>query len=161
MGKDRADNYLRNLGATKPVIVEGVLNAAERVTSGETPIAISYLKYEVLFGQKGAPMDYVRMDKMPGHRHAVQLSNRALHPNAGKALIDFFLNDESIRIMAKSGEFVTRKGIYPPLADADKIQLVEMDELDTAGLCRKAQRVQKNLLSVALGNAHDSRGSRS
>jgi hypothetical protein len=48
MGKDRADNYLRNLGATKPVIVEGVLNAAERVTSGETPIAISYLKYVVL-----------------------------------------------------------------------------------------------------------------
>jgi iron(III) transport system substrate-binding protein len=143
MGKDRADNYLRNLGATKPVIVEGVLNAAERVTSGETPIAISYLKYVVLFGQKGAPMDYVRMDKMLGHRHAVQLSNRALHPNAGKALIDFFLNDESIRLMAKSGEFVTRKGIYPPLPDADKIKLVEMDELDTAGFAEKRKEYRK------------------
>src|SRR5215203_4284691 len=31
MGKDRADKYLRDLGATKPVIVEGVLPAAERV----------------------------------------------------------------------------------------------------------------------------------
>lgn len=90
MGKERADNYLRALGATKPVIVEGVLNAAERVTTGETPLAITYLKYVVVFGQKGAPMDYVRLEKMLGHRHAVQLSNRALHPNAGKALIVFF-----------------------------------------------------------------------
>ncbi|HWH78514.1 MAG TPA: extracellular solute-binding protein, partial [Candidatus Binatus sp.] len=30
MGKDRADKYLRDLAATKPVIVEGVLPAAER-----------------------------------------------------------------------------------------------------------------------------------
>jgi ABC-type Fe3+ transport system substrate-binding protein len=88
-------------------------------------------------------MDYVRMDKMLGHRHAVQLSNRALHPNAGKALIDFFLNDESIRIMAKSGEFVTRKGIYPPLPDAAKIQPVEMDELDAAGFAEKRKEYRK------------------
>jgi ABC-type Fe3+ transport system substrate-binding protein len=146
MGKERADSYLRALGATKPVLVEGVLNAAERVTTGETPIAITYLKYVVVFGQKGAPMDYVRLDKVLGHRHAIQLSNRALHPNAGKALIDFFLGDESIKIMAKSGEFVTRKGIYPPLADAEKIQLVEMDELDTAGFAEKRKEYQKLFL---------------
>lgn len=146
MGKERADNYLRALGATKPTLVEGVLNAAERVTTGETPIAITYLKYVVVFGQKGAPMDYVRLDKVLGHRHAVQLSNRALHPNAGKAFIDFFLGDESIKIMAKSGEFVTRKGIYPPLADAEKIQLVEMDELDRAGFAEKRKEYQKLFL---------------
>jgi iron(III) transport system substrate-binding protein len=143
MGKERADNYLRRLGATRPVLVEGVLNGAERVTTGETPIAITYLKYVVVFGQKGAPMDYVRMDKMLGHRHAVQLSNRALHPNAGKAFIDFFLDDESIKVMAKAGEFVTRKGIYPPLPDAEKIQLVEMDELDTAGFAEKRKEYRK------------------
>ena len=143
MGKERSDNYLRRLGATKPVIVEGVLNAAERVTTGETPIGISYLKYVVVFGQKGAPMDYVRMDEMLAHRHAVQLSNRAHHPNAGKALIDFFLGDESIKIMAKAGEFVTRKGIYPPLPDAQKIKLVEMDELDTGGFAEKRREFRK------------------
>ncbi len=146
MGKDRADNYVRALGATKPTLVEGVLNAAERVTTGETPLAITYLKYVVVFGRQGAPMDYVRLDKVLGHRHAVQLSNRALHPNAGKAFIDFFLSDESIKLMAKSGEFVTRKGIYPPLADADKIHLVEMDELDTAGFAAKRKEYQKLFL---------------
>jgi iron(III) transport system substrate-binding protein len=146
MGKERADHYLRSLGATRPVLVEGVLNGAERVTTGETPIAITYLKYVVIFGQKGAPMDYVRMDKMLGHRHAVQLSNRALHPNAGKALIDFFLDDESIKMMAAAGEFVTRKGIYPPLPGVQKIQLVEMDELDTAGFAEKRKEYRKLFL---------------
>jgi iron(III) transport system substrate-binding protein len=143
MGKEGADKYLRALAATQPIMAEGVLNAAERVTTGETPIAVSYLKYVVLFGQKGAPLDYVRQDKMLGHGHAISLSNRALHPNAGKALIDFFLGDESLRVMAKSGEFVTRKGIYPPLPDAEKIHVVEMDELDTAGFTAQRKELKK------------------
>jgi iron(III) transport system substrate-binding protein len=85
----------------------------------------------------------VRIDKMLGHGHAVALSSKAAHPNAGKALIDFFLGDESLKSMARSGEFVTRKGIYPPLPDADKIQVVEMDELDTAGFAEKRKEFKK------------------
>lgn len=146
MGKEKAERYIRDLAATKPLIVEGVLNAAERVTTGETPIGISYLKYVVAFGQKGAPMEYVRLEKMLGHGHGVALSNKASHPNAGKAFIDFFLGDESMKIMAKMGEFVSRKGIYPPLADADKIQIVEMDELDAAAYAEKGKEYRKLFL---------------
>jgi len=143
MGKDRADDYLRRLSATRPIMVEGVLNAAERATTGETPLAISYLKYVATFGQKGAPLDYVRMDKMLGHSHAIALSSKALHSNAGKAFIDHFLGDDSLKIMAKQGEFVTRKGIYPPIPDVDKIQIVEMDELDTNGFAEKRKEFRK------------------
>ena len=143
IGKDRADDYLRRLAATRPIIVEGVLNAAERVTTGETPLAISYLKYVAVFGLKGAPLDYVRMDKMLGHSHAIALSSKAHHPNAGKAFIDHFLSDESLKTMAKHGEFVTRKGIYPPIPDVDKIQIVEMDELDTQGFADKRKEYRK------------------
>jgi len=143
MGKEGADEYLRRLGASRPAIVEGVLNAAERVTTGETPLAISYLKYVITFGRKGAPLDYVRVEKMLGHGHAVALSSTAQHPNAAKALIDHFLSDESLKIMAQHGEFVTRKGIYPPLAGADKIQVVEMDEPDTQGFAEKRKEYRK------------------
>ena len=146
MGKDKAEKYIRDLAATRPVIVEGVLNAAERITTGETPIGITYLKYVIVFGQKGAPMDYVRQEKMLGHGHYVALDNKALHPNAGKAFIDFFLNEESMKIMAKMGEFVTRRGIYPPLADADKIQVVEMGELDAATFAEKRKEYAKLFL---------------
>jgi iron(III) transport system substrate-binding protein len=143
MGKDRADKFLRDLAATKPVIVEGVLPAAERVTTGETPIAITYLKYVIGFGQKGAPMEYVRQDKMLGHGHAIALSSRAARPNAAKAFLDYFYSDESLKIMAKFGEFVTRKGIYPPLPDADKIQVVVMDEPDANTFAEKRKEFRK------------------
>jgi iron(III) transport system substrate-binding protein len=146
MGKDKAEKFIRDLAATRPTIVEGVLNAAERVTTGETPLGISYLKYVVAFGQKGAPLDYVREARMLGHGHYIALHNKAAHSNAGKAFIDFFLNEESMKTMARLGEFVTRKGIYPPLADADKIQVVEMDELDTAAFAEKRKEYAKLFL---------------
>jgi iron(III) transport system substrate-binding protein len=146
MGKDKAEKYIRDLAATKPTIVEGVLNAAERVTTGETPMGISYLKYVVAFGQKGAPLDYVREPKMLGHGHYIALDNKAAHPSAGKAFIDFFLSEESMKIMARQGEIVTRKGIYPPLADADKIQVIDMDELDTAAFAEKRKEYAKLFL---------------
>ncbi|HEY2988563.1 MAG TPA: extracellular solute-binding protein [Candidatus Binatia bacterium] len=146
MGKDKAEKYIRDLAATKPVIVEGVLNAAERITTGETPLGITYLKYVVAFGQKGAPLDYVRLEKMLGHGHYVGLDNKAAHPSAGKAFIDFFLSEESMKLMARMGEVVSRKGIYPPLADADKIQVIEMDELDTAAFAEKRKEYAKLFL---------------
>ena len=143
MGRERADKYLRDLGATKPAIVEGVLPAAERVSSGETPIAITYLKYVISFGQKGAPLDYVRQEKMLSHSHAIAMSSRAPRPSAAKAFLDYFYSDESLRVMAKFGEFVTRKGINPPLPDADKIQVVEMDEPDANQMAEKRKEYRK------------------
>jgi len=63
-----------------------------------------------------------------GDGHYAILTKKAPHPNAGKAFIDFILGDESMRILSTMGEFVNRKGIHPPLADADKIQFVPMQE---------------------------------
>ena len=58
------------------------------------------------------------------------LGNKALHPNGGKAFIDFYLDDESMKILAQNGEFVNRKGIYPPLPGAERIQYVQMEVLE-------------------------------
>ena len=143
MGKERAAKYLRDLGATRPIIVEGVLPAAERVTTGETPVGITYLKYVITFGRKGAPLDYVRQDAMLGHGHAIALNSKAPRPNAAKTFLDHFYGDESLKIMASHGEFVTRKGIHPPLPGAEKIQVVEMDELDTQGFAEKRKEFRK------------------
>jgi ABC-type Fe3+ transport system substrate-binding protein len=126
----------------KPVLVESLLPAAERVTTGETPIAITYIKYVLLYGQKGAPLDYVRLGKMMGDGHYLGLNSKAPHPSAGKALIDYFLGPESMTTMAKMGEFVNRKGIYPPLPDADKIQFVEMYDLDSKQFAEKKKEYQ-------------------
>jgi ABC-type Fe3+ transport system substrate-binding protein len=73
----------------------------------------------------------------------IALNNKAPHPNAGKLFIDYFLDDESMKIMAKLGEFVNRKGIHPPPADAEKIQFVPMDKFDTRRTPKRRRSFRK------------------
>jgi iron(III) transport system substrate-binding protein len=146
LGKEKADKFIRDLAAMKPIFVESLLPAGERVASGETPIAITYIKYVYLYGKKGVPLDYVRTGKFMGDGHYLALSNKAPHVNAGKAFIDYFLDDESMNLMAKLGEFVNRKGVYPPVPDADKIQFVEMLDLDTKAFAEKKKEYQQIFL---------------
>ena len=61
MGKEKAEKYIREFGATKPFLVESLAPSAERVSTGETPIGISLVRYVVTFREKGAPVDYVRL----------------------------------------------------------------------------------------------------
>ena len=137
MGKEKSEKFMRDLAANKPVWVESLLPSAERVASGEIPIAITYVKYAYIHGQKGAPVDYVRDAKLIGDASYITLAGKAPHVNAGKAFIDYFLDDESMKVMAKLGEFVNRKGILPPLAGADKLGFVEMDDLSTKDFAEK------------------------
>lgn len=139
LGRDRQSRSLLTL-------VESFNPAAERVTSGEFPIAITYVYYVYLNGIKGAPIDYVRTGKFLGDASYLTLHNKAPHPNAAKAFIDFFLDEESMSIMAKAGEFVNRKGIYPPVPDADKIQFVEMDDLGEKVYAEKRKEFHKLFL---------------
>jgi len=146
MGKESADKFILELGATKPFLVESLAPSAERVSTGETPVGISLIRYVVTYSEKGAPVDYVRLGKMLSTGQYLALSNKAPRPNSGKAFIDFFLGDESMAILAKMGEFVNRKGFYPPLPDADKIQAVEMDDFDAKGFADKTREYQKLFL---------------
>ena len=146
MGKESSDKFILELGATKPFLVESLAPSAERVSTGETPVGISLIRYVVTYSEKGAPVDYVRLGKMLSTGQYLALSNKAPRPNSGKAFIDFFLGDESMAILAKMGEFVNRKGFYPPLPDADKIQAVEMDDFDAKGFADKTREYQKLFL---------------
>ena len=146
IGKERADKFIRDFAATKPLLVESLTPAGERITTGETPIGIAFLKNVVFYGQKGIPLDYVRLGKFMGDGHYVALGAKAPHPNAGKAFIDFFLGDESLRLMANIGEFITRKGIYPPIPDADKIEIVQMVDMDKKAFAEKMAEYRKIFL---------------
>jgi iron(III) transport system substrate-binding protein len=144
--REKADKFIRDLAATKPLLVSSLTPAGERITTGETPIGIAFLKNVVFYGKKGVPLDYVRLGKFMGDGQSITLGARAPHPNAGKVFIDFFLGEEGLRLMAGIGEFVTRKGIYPPLPDADKIEMVEMDEMDKKAFAEKMQEYRKIFL---------------
>jgi hypothetical protein len=51
-----------------------------------------------------------------------------------------------MKTLAKEGEFVNRKGIYPPIPDADKIQFVEMYDLDAKQFAEKKKEYQQIFL---------------
>lgn len=144
--KEKADKFIRDLAATKPLLLPSLTPAGERITTGETPIGIAFVKNVVFYGKKGVPLDYVRLGKFMGDGQSIALGAKPLHPNAGKAFIDFFLGEEGLRLMAGVGEFVTRKGIYPPVPDADKIEMVEMDEMDQKAFAEKMQEYRKIFL---------------
>lgn len=145
-GKEKADKFIRDLAATKPLLAESLTPAGERITTGETPIGIAFIKNVVFYGKKGVPLDYVRLGKFMGDGHAIALGAKAPHGNAGKAFMDFFLGEEGLKIMAGVGEFVTRKGIYPPLPDADKIELVEMIDMDKKAYAERMAEYRKIFL---------------
>ncbi len=143
LGKDKAEKFVRDLAGQKPILVESFIPSAERVTGGEVPLAITYVIYAYTYAQKGAPVDYVRLGRMMGDGHYAVLSNKSSHPNAGKAFIDYLLGEESARILARMGEFVNHKGIYPPLPDADKIHFVPMEDFSIKEYADKRKEFQK------------------
>ena len=150
LGKDRADKFVRDLAASKPILAESLLPPVERAVSGEVPIAITLLHYTYVFRQKGAPLDYVRMPKLLGDGNYVGLGSKAPHPNAGKAFIDYFLDDECMNLMSKLGEFVNRKGIVAPLEGVDKIQSCRWTG-STQNLCREKEGISEVVFALEPG----------
>ena len=144
--RERADKFIRDLAATKPLLVESLTPAGERITTGETPIGLAFIKNVVFYGKKGIPLDYVRLGKFMGDGQSITLAAKPPHPNAGKTFIDFFLSEEGLRLMAGIGEFVTRKGIYPPVPDAEKIEIVDMIQMDQKAFAEKMQEYRKIFL---------------
>ena len=146
MPKNRAEKFIRDLAATKPVFVESIVPAADRVGTGETPIGITFVRFVLTYNKQGANLDYVRDYTMLGDGQYISLASKAPRPNAGKAFIDFFLDEESMRIQANTGEFVNRKGVHPPLADADKIKFVQMYQFGKEDYETKKKEYQKIFL---------------
>jgi len=146
MPKARSEKFIRDLAAAKPIFVESIVPAADRVGTGETPVGITFVRFVLTYNKQGANLDYVRDYNMLGDGQYISLAAKAPRPNAGRAFIDFFLEEESMTIQAKTGEFVNRKGIYPPLADADKIKFVQMYQFGKEDYEIKKKEFQKIFL---------------
>src|ERR671919_1228774 len=60
MPKPRAEKFIRDLAAAKPIFVESIVPAADRVGTGETPIGITFPRFVSTYNKQGANLDYVR-----------------------------------------------------------------------------------------------------
>ncbi len=122
--------FVEGLAAQKPILVESFIPAAKKVIGGEAPLGITYVKYVYVMGTKeGAPLDYVRLSPVLGDAHHIAIGAKAPHPNAAKVFTNFFISREGLKILASEGEFVLVKGVYPLIKDAEKLEIVGMDDL--------------------------------
>ena len=48
-----------------------------------------------------------------------------------------------MRIMAKNGESVNRKGVYPPLPEIEKVKMLDMEDFDAKGFGAKKKEYPK------------------
>jgi iron(III) transport system substrate-binding protein len=118
----KANEWIKKLAALEPLMLDSMVPVGERIASGEMPLGVAYVKYVHLWGRKGAPMDYVKgLPVYLGDGNYIGLTGKAPHPNAGKLYLDYFLGQESSEIMANVGEFVNRRGIYPPIDGAEQV----------------------------------------
>src|SRR4030095_10776103 len=106
-------------------------------------VGITFCAFFLTHNKQGASLDYVRDYAMLGDGQYISLASKAPRPSAGKAFIDFFLDEESMKIQADTAEFVNRKGVYPPLADADKIKFVQMYSFGKEDFETKKKEYQK------------------
>lgn len=144
MGKESAEKYIRDLAATKPLFVESLLPAARRTTTGETPIALAYLKWVYMFAHReGAPLDYVRQPAYLGEGHFVALASKGPNPNTGKAFIDFFIGRDGMQIIAEEGEFVGLPGMKLKVTDSDRWKIIMADELSREDFKKKKDEYKK------------------
>ena len=146
MPRNRAEKFIRDLAAARPIFVESIVPAADRVGTGETPVGITFVRFVLTYNKQGANLDYVRDYNMLGDGQYISLGAKAPRPNAGKAFIDFFLDEESMKIQAATGEFVNRRGVHPPLPDADKIKFVQMYQFGKEDYENKKKEYQKIFL---------------
>jgi len=121
--------FVKRMADSKPILAESFIPSVQKVISGEALAGITYIKYVHIFGKDGAPLDYVRLPQMLADGHHVGITAKAPHPNAARLFEDFFISREGMQILAREGEFVTAKGLYPPIKGAESIKAIPMDEM--------------------------------
>ncbi|HLN86945.1 MAG TPA: extracellular solute-binding protein, partial [Candidatus Limnocylindrales bacterium] len=91
MPKQRAEKFIYDLAAAKPIFAESIVPSADKVGAGEVPIGITFARFVLTYNKQGANLDYIRDYNMLGDGQYINLGAKAPRPNAGKAFIDFFL----------------------------------------------------------------------
>ena len=87
----------------EPRLTRGLAEGVQALTSGEVPVAISYIKDKF---QYAGPIEYVRMNQYLASVSFIGVNRRASHPNAARLFADFFLGPDAQQIFGNLGEYV-------------------------------------------------------
>jgi len=122
-------DFLKGLAANKPMFVASFGPTPAPIESGEKHIGISMPKY--IITKAPAPLDWARIEQpLLGTPRAIAVTSSAPNPEGAKAFVDYWLSEEAMSILAEDvGEYVLAPGVFPPIEDMDKAEVIAIREL--------------------------------
>jgi iron(III) transport system substrate-binding protein len=121
--------FLEGLAANNPMFVASFGPTPAPIESGEKHIGISMPKY--IITKAPAPLDWARLEQpLLGTPRAIAVTSSAPHPEEAKAFVDYWLSKEAMSMLANEvGEYVLAPGVFPPIEDMDKAEVIAIREL--------------------------------
>jgi len=122
-------DFLKGLAANNPMFVASFGPTPAPIESGEKHIGISMPKY--IITKAPAPLDWARLEQpLLGTPRAIAVTSSAPNPEEAKAFVDYWLSNEAMSILANDvGEYVLAPGVFPPIEDMDKAEVIAIREL--------------------------------
>lgn len=104
MGEQKGMDYLRQLAKQRIINIDAsARQILDQAIAGEFPIALQIFNHHtVISANKGAPVDWIRMEPVTGVLSVVSLTKAAPNPNAGKLLIEYMVSEEGQRLFEKA-----------------------------------------------------------
>ncbi len=114
MGEADGMSYLRKLSQQKIANVAGAAREVlDQVIAGEYPIALQIFNHHaVISANKGAPVDWIKMEPATGTLSVISIHKSAPHPNAAKLLVDFIISKEGQQIY-RDADYLTADPSVP------------------------------------------------
>ncbi len=122
-------DFLKGLAANNPMFVASFGPTPAPIESGEKHIGISMPKY--IITKAPAPLDWARLEQpLLGTPRAIAVTSSAPNPEGAKTFVDYWLSEEAMSILANDvGEYVLAPGVFPPIEDMDKAEVIAIREL--------------------------------
>lgn len=119
MGDEKGMTYLKKLQGQGIKSVNASARAVlDQVIAGEYPLVLQIFNHHAaLSAQKGAPVQWLKMEPASVQMTLVALTNKSPHPNAGQLFVEFMLSREGQTLFQKANYFPTRKDVLPALPD--------------------------------------------
>ena len=113
-GKEKTVKYFTRLSQQQLLIRVGRDTTAQMMMAGEAPLAVTSYAYNIEgLRAKGAPIDWVAQDLIPGLIYPLTMARHAPHPYAGALFYDFMISEEGQRLIAQEGRVVVHPKVEP------------------------------------------------
>lgn len=105
-----------------------------------------------------APLECVRMAPVLADVHYAALVKQSPHPQTRRLFLDSLPSRANLLALVQASDFAALPGVYPPIKNADKLQIVMMEPAEETTRISGSEKARKDLLPVTLTPIRGFRG---